>query len=141
MKRINNILFIFSILGILIFLMFLNKDILIGMLPEKLIGEYLLRKTPIKSNRNDVRTFIKQKKYEIMWDIDYPHTLRPDVVTVPEQPPRVKNYLNPENRRGSKNIFVCVINIFGIVSVMCAWVFDDNEELLFIGVSKEWNIW
>jgi len=79
-----------------------------------------------------------------MWDKDYPYTLRHDGITAPEQPPQVGHFLNPENKRGAKNIYACItdiLNVFDIVSVMCAWVFDEDEKLLFVEVSKEWNMW
>ena len=134
------VLGIFCIFFLLIFI-FHNKfiGILIGMKSEQNIGEYILKNTPVGSSRDAVRTFIEKKGYKIRWDKDYPHTIRG--ITVPEQPPRVPPFSNPENKRGAKNIYVCIGGIYEIVYVMCAWVFDEDGNLLFIDVSKEWNMW
>lgn len=134
-------LFLIIILSILCLFVFVYKAELIGLIHEQKIGEYIIKNTPVGTSRNDVRTFIKNKGYEIMWDNDFPHMLRPDVVMVPEQPPQqAGGYSNPENSRGAKHIFASITKGLNIVDVMCVWVFDDDEKLLFIGVSKEWSV-
>jgi hypothetical protein len=129
------------ILTILLLLTFISHQFIFTLRFEQIIGEYFLKKTPVGSSRNDVRMFVKKKGYKIMWDTDFPHGLRHGSVTVPEQPPRVGNSSNSENSRGANHIYVCITGGAGIVSVMCAWVFDEEEKLLFVSVSKEWNTW
>ena len=126
--------------NILLLLMFLfHNRLLIVFMSEKNIGEYIIRNTPVGSSKDDVRIFIEKKGYKVRSDKNFPHTLRG--TTVPEQPPPVRGFSNPRNKRGAKNIYVRIGGIYEIVSVMCAWVFDEEEKLIFVDICKEWNIW
>jgi len=116
------------------------KNNLFGIMSEKNIGKYILKNTPLGSSRDDIRAFVEKKGYEIIYDKDSPHILNYGT-TIPEQPPQVANYFSPENRRGAKHIFVNLNNSYYIVSVGCAWVFCEDEKLLFVEITKEWNTW
>jgi hypothetical protein len=111
----------------------------IGMLSHKTIGKYIIRNTPVGSSRNDVRTFIEKKGYEIEWDEDYPHQLGGGV-TVPKQSPPIGNYYRPENARGAKNIRALIAYVDEIICIECTWVFDEDEKLLFVEIYKDLNL-
>jgi hypothetical protein len=135
MKRIiKRILFFISILFLLIFVV---NNKLIALRSEQNIGKYILKNTPLGSSKDDVRAFIGKKGYEIWWDRNRPHTLIRGI-TLPRE-----DYVYPRDDRGASNIYVIMSEIFGpnidIVTVVCVWVFDEDEKLILIDVSKEWN--
>ena len=134
MKRIiKGILFIFSISFLLIFVI---NNKLIALSSEQNIGKYILKNTPLGSSRDDVRAFIGEKGYKIRWDRNRPHMLRG--ITLPRE-----DFVYPRGDRGASNIYVIMAEIFGpnidIVTVVCVWVFDEDDKLILIDVSKEWN--
>jgi hypothetical protein len=131
MKRIFKIfLFIFYILFSLIFIF---KEKLVALSSEQYIGKYILRNTPLGSSRDDVREFVEKKGYEILWDRNSPHTLRGR--TLPRE-----DYAYLKDKRGNSNIYAIITEIIDIVSVICVWVFDEDDKLILIDVSKEWNL-
>ena len=128
--KIKIMFFIFSILFLLLFIF---KEKLTVLRSEQYIGKYILRNTPLGSSRDDVREFAEKKGYEIWWDRNSPHTLKG--TTLPRE-----DYVYPRDRRGNSNIYAITTEIVDIVSVICVWVFDEDDKLILIDVSKEWNL-
>ena len=110
----------------------------IGMSSEINIGKYILKNTPIGTSKDYVRKFIRKKNFKIDIDSNTPYYL--EGITMPVDYPESDYPRNYKTPMGSSYIYVLIADLIN-TTTLCAWIFNEEEELILIDLIKERYLW